>query len=58
MTRVEEYRHYAIECARIAQLVSKPDEKMHLLEMAQKWSDLAELAARAEKTKSEANEGC
>ena len=46
MTRAEEYRHYALECARIAQLVTNADEKMHLLEMAQRWCDLAERAER------------
>jgi hypothetical protein len=48
MTRAEEYRHYAQECARIAQLVRDPAQRMHLLEMAQKWSELAERAAREE----------
>ena len=48
MTRAEEYRHYAIECARIALLVRNPEEKVHLLEMAQKWLDLSERAEREE----------
>ena len=46
MTRAEEYKQYAVECVRIAQLVTNPDERMHLLEMAQKWRELAERAER------------
>jgi len=41
MTRGEEYRQYAAECIRVAQQIQNPHDKTMLLEMAQKWRDLA-----------------
>jgi hypothetical protein len=46
MPRVDEYRRYAAECLRIAQQISDPKEKGRLLDMAQKWRELAERAKR------------
>ena len=42
MDRVEEYRRYAMECLRVARQSSNPNDKAMLLEMAQKWQELAE----------------
>jgi hypothetical protein len=42
----ERYRSYAAECLRIAQDVSRPKEKLALLNMAQCWLALAEQAIK------------
>jgi hypothetical protein len=47
MTRAQEYRTYAEECMRIAQQTSNPDNRISLIEMAQRWSELAEKAEKA-----------
>jgi hypothetical protein len=44
MSRAEEYRGYATECVRLAQLATDPENRTHLLQMAQKWRELAEKA--------------
>jgi hypothetical protein len=41
MTRSEEY---AAECVRLAQLAPSPEGKSHLLQMAEKWRELADKA--------------
>jgi hypothetical protein len=41
MTRAEEYRKYAAELIRIAQQSQSPNDKAMLLEMAQRWRELA-----------------
>jgi hypothetical protein len=46
MSRAEEYRRYAAECIRVAQETADPNDKALLLEMAQKWRELAERAER------------
>jgi hypothetical protein len=46
MTRAEQYRRYAAECIRVAQETVNPDDKALVLEMAQKWRELAEKAER------------
>jgi hypothetical protein len=48
MSRAEEYRRYAAECIRVAQETADPRDKALLLEMAQKWRELAERADRRE----------
>jgi len=47
MTRAELYRTYAAECVQIAQIVAGPGHRAHLLEMAQRWRELAEKAAQS-----------
>ena len=42
MSRAAEYRRYAAECLRLA--TENPHNKMMLVEMAQKWRELAEKA--------------
>jgi len=42
MARAEEYRRYAAECIRVAQQIQNPSDKAMLLDMAQKWRELAE----------------
>jgi hypothetical protein len=46
MQRAEEYRRYAAECIRVAHQSTDPHDKSLLLEMAQRWR---ELAARVER---------
>jgi len=46
MARAEEYRRYAAECIRVAQQASNTDDKTLLLEMAQRWRELAERVER------------
>jgi hypothetical protein len=46
MTRVEEYRAYAAECLRIVQLITDLEHRTRLVEMAQRWRDLAKRAER------------
>lgn len=50
MTRAEEYRRYAAECIRVAQATSNPNDKQLMLEMAQKWRDLAEKVERKDQS--------
>jgi hypothetical protein len=42
MARVEEYRCYAAECIRVAQQIPNPSDKAILLDIAQKWREIAE----------------
>src|SRR5208337_995669 len=44
MTRGEEYRQYADECLRVAQGTTNSADKLIMLQMAQKWRELAEKA--------------
>ena len=46
MGRADEYRRYAAECVRVAQTTSNPNDKQMMLEMAQKWRELAEKVER------------
>jgi hypothetical protein len=46
MARADEYRRYATECIRVAQVTAIPEHKAMLLQMAQKWRELAEKAER------------
>ena len=46
MLRADEYRRYAAECLRIAQQAFDPAEKARLVDMAEKWRELAEKAER------------
>jgi hypothetical protein len=46
MARADEYRRYAAECVRVAQTTSNPNDKQMMLDMAQKWRELAEKAER------------
>ena len=48
MARADEYRRYAAECVRVAQTTSTPTDKQLMLEMAQKWRELAEKVERKE----------
>ena len=48
MARADEYRRYAAECVRVAQTTSNPNDKQLMLEMAQKWRELAEKVERKE----------
>jgi hypothetical protein len=47
---VERYRFYAAKCVKISQDIPDPAGKLILLEMAQSWLKLAELAAEGTKT--------
>jgi hypothetical protein len=38
----DQYRHYAVECLRIAQQTHDQEQKVRLLEMAEAWKRLAE----------------
>ncbi len=52
MERAEEYRRYAMECLRVARQSSNPSDKAMLLEMAQRWQELAErIEQQAERSK-------
>jgi hypothetical protein len=42
MTSADEFRRYAAECVTLAQQMSDPADKAHMLQMAQAWRDLAE----------------
>ena len=44
----DEYRRYAAECVRVAQTTSNPNDKQLMLEMVQKWCELAEKVERKE----------
>jgi hypothetical protein len=50
MSRADEYCKYAASCLNIAQSISDPHEKARLLDMAQKWRELAEKAEREKET--------
>jgi hypothetical protein len=40
--RADQYRNYAAECLRVARQATNAGDKAMLLEMAQKWRELAE----------------
>jgi hypothetical protein len=40
----ERYRRYAADCLKMAQSAAKDGDKAHLLQMAETWRHLAELA--------------
>jgi hypothetical protein len=40
-SRAADYRRYASECVRLAQIISNPTEKGVLLQMAETWRRLA-----------------
>jgi hypothetical protein len=42
MASDNDYRRYAEECVALAQQMSDPADKAHMLQMAQAWRDLAE----------------
>jgi hypothetical protein len=46
MARAEDYRRNAAECVRLAQQIASPSDKATLLQMAQKWRELAERVGR------------
>jgi hypothetical protein len=46
MARADDYRRYAAECIRVAQQATNSHDKTLLLEMAQRWRDLAERVER------------
>jgi hypothetical protein len=46
MQRVEEYRRYAAECLRVAHQSNDSHDKSLLLEMAQRWRELADRVER------------
>ena len=46
---VERYKEYAAECLRIAQQTRDDAQKARLLEMAEAWQRLAEMAAKHDK---------
>jgi hypothetical protein len=48
MAGVQDYRQYAAELIRIAQHTQNPNDKATLLEMAQRWRELAEKLERGE----------
>jgi hypothetical protein len=49
MHRAEEYRRYAAECLRVARHSDDPNDKSLLLDMAQRWRELAERVERVER---------
>ena len=53
MARADEYRRYAAECVRVAQTTNNPNDKQMMLEMAQKWRELAEKVERKEQAAKE-----
>jgi hypothetical protein len=55
MARADEYRRYAAECLRVAQTTNIPSDKAMMLEMAQKWRELAERSEHESDTQKKAN---
>jgi hypothetical protein len=47
MNSIERYRRYAADCIKMAQSASSDGDKAHLLQMAETWRHLAELAEAA-----------
>jgi hypothetical protein len=47
MSRAEKYRQHAAACLRLAQLLSTPDDRTVLVQMAAAWQRLAERACSA-----------
>lgn len=48
MARAEDYRRYAAECLRVAQQLTDPTDKAKLVQMAQKWRELAQKADQSD----------
>jgi hypothetical protein len=47
MLHADDYRRYADHCVRVALEVANPGDKALLLQMAQRWRELAEKAQKA-----------
>jgi hypothetical protein len=47
MNSIERYRRYAADCLKMAQAATNDGDKAHLLQMAETWRHLAELAESA-----------
>ena len=50
MARADEYRRHAAECLRVAQRVSDPNDKALLIQMAERWRELAEKVEKNDET--------
>ena len=48
MTLAEQYRAYAAECLQTAQHVAEHGHLAHLMELAQKWHEMADKAEERE----------
>jgi hypothetical protein len=49
MASADRYMHYAAECVRVAQQIQDSADKTMLLDMAQMWRRLAEIAENMER---------
>jgi hypothetical protein len=51
MPSADDFRRYAAECVSLAQRMSDPADRAHMLQMAQAWRDLADkLESKAKET--------
>lgn len=50
MSKVDEYHLYAAECVRVAQHTTSASDRLFLLEMAERWRELANREAQNEKS--------
>ncbi len=57
MATAEDYRNYATDCLRLAKTTQVQDSKTILLEMAQRWYDLANKLDRDEEKRKTTPEG-
>jgi hypothetical protein len=48
VTPADKYTQYAAECIRVAQQICDPAQKTMLLDMAEKWRQVAESAEKKE----------
>ncbi len=46
MASAQEYRRHAAECLSLAQVAESADDRIHLLQMAEAWRELAERLER------------
>jgi hypothetical protein len=51
MARADDYARYAAECVRVAQKTPNARDKALLLDMAQRWRELAEKAEKREQSR-------
>lgn len=57
MASADRYKHYAAECVRVAQQIQDSADKTMLLDMAEMWRRLAEIAENMERAGVDHSEG-
>jgi hypothetical protein len=55
-SRVEKYRHHAQECLRLADVMTVPEHRAALVDMARAWHQMAQVHEQAEQPDKDPNQ--